>query len=222
MDDNLETVEIETGAQPEAAIIWLHGLGADGHDFEPVVPEFGLSFAARFVFPHAPVRNVTINNGMAMRAWYDIYSFDRGGPVDETGMRDSQQKVESLLERELARGIQPNRIVLAGFSQGGAIALQTGLTSPRKLAGIMGLSSYLPMQQRILDKRSAENQDTPIFLGHGNMDDVLPQALGENARDFLLEQGYDVEWHSYPVGHGVCMPEIQDVGNWLNLVLGPT
>ena len=195
MDDYLQTVEVETGENPEASIVWLHGLGADGHDFEPMVPELGLPFPVRYVFPHAPVRKVTINNGMAMRAWYDIYSFERGGPVDEAGMRDSQQSVEDLLERERQRGISPERTVLAGFSQGGAIALQTGLAYPQKLAGIMGLSCYLPLQKGFEKSCSQENRNTPVLLAHGSMDPVLPQALGENARDFLLQQGYSVEWH---------------------------
>lgn len=220
MDDYLQTVEVETGENPEASIVWLHGLGADGHDFEPMVPELGLPFPVRYVFPHAPVRNVTINNGMAMRAWYDIYSFERGGPVDEAGMRDSQQSVEDLLERERQRGISPERTVLAGFSQGGAIALQTGLAYPQKLAGIMGLSCYLPLQKGFEKSCSHENRNTPVLLAHGSMDPVLPQALGENARDFLLQQGYSVEWHSYLVAHGVCPAEIQDIGRWLTRVLG--
>lgn len=219
MDDYLQTVEVETGENPEASIVWLHGLGADGHDFEPMVPELGLPFPVRYIFPHAPVRNVTINNGMAMRAWYDIYSFERGGPVDEAGMRDSQQSVEDLLERERQRGISPERTVLAGFSQGGAIALQTGLAYPQKLAGIMGLSCYLPLQKGFEKSCSQENRNTPVLLAHGSMDPVLPQALGENARDFLLRQGYSVEWHSYLVAHGVCPAEIQDIGRWLTRVL---
>ena len=157
---------------------------------------------------------------MAMRAWYDIYSFERGGPVDEAGMRDSQQSVEDLLERERQRGISPERTVLAGFSQGGAIALQTGLAYPQKLAGIMGLSCYLPLQKGFEKSCSQENRNTPVLLAHGSMDPVLPQALGENARDFLLQQGYSVEWHSYLVAHGVCPAEIQDIGRWLTRVLG--
>jgi len=210
---------VEAGGQPEAAVLWLHGLGADGHDFEPIVPEFNLPFPVRYIFPHAPVRNVTINNGMAMRAWYDIYSFDRGGPVDKAGMLDSQQQVEALLQREQQRGISPSRTVLAGFSQGGAIALQTALAYPQKLAGIMGLSCYLPLQDGFENNRSDENRSTPVFLGHGSMDPVLPQSLGENARDFLIEHGYAVEWHSYMVAHGVCQPEIKDVARWLTQVL---
>ena len=146
MGESLQTVEVETGEQPEAAVLWLHGLGADGHDFEPIVPELNLPFPVRYIFPHAPVRNVTINNGTAMRAWYDIYSFDRGGPVDKDGMLDSQKQVEALLEREAQRGIPPENTVMAGFSQGGAIALQTALAYPQKLAGSMGLSCYRPLQ----------------------------------------------------------------------------
>lgn len=220
LDQYLQTVEVETGGQPEAAILWLHGLGADGHDFEPIVTELNLPFPVRYIFPHAPVRKVTINNGMAMRAWYDIYSFDRGGPVDEAGMRDSQTRIEALLEREAQRGVPPENTVMAGFSQGGAIALQTALAYPQKLAGIMGLSCYLPLQDGFENYCSEENQATSVFLGHGSMDPVLPQALGENARDFLIEHGYAVEWHSYPVAHGVCPPEIRDVARWLTQVLG--
>ena len=221
MDDYLQTVEVETGENPEASIVWLHGLGADGHDFEPMVPELGLPFPVRYVFPHAPVRTVTINNGMAMRAWYDIYSFEGGGPVDEAGMRDSQQSVEDLLERERQRGISPDRTVLAGFSQGGAIALKTGLAYPQKLAGIMGLSCYLPLQKGFEKSCSQQNRNTPVLLAHGSMDPVLPQALGENARDFLIRQGYSVEWRSYLVAHGVCPAEIKDIGRWLTRVLEP-
>ena len=219
MDDYLPTVEVETGEQPETSILWLHGLGADGHDFEPIVPELGLPFPVRYIFPHAPARRVTLNNGMTMRAWYDIFSFERDGPVDAAGMRESQRSIEALLKREQQRGVSADRIVLAGFSQGGAIALQTGLAYPQKLAGIMGLSCYLPLQDGFEKTCSQENRTTPVFLAHGSMDPVLPQALGENARDFLVQQGYQVEWHSYLVAHGVCPPEIKDIGSWLARVL---
>jgi phospholipase/carboxylesterase len=217
-----ETLELETGAAPDAAVLWLHGLGADGHDFEPVVPMLGLpaSLALRFVFPHAPVRPVTINMGMAMRAWYDILQLGGSGPEDEDGIRASQRLLEGLIAREQARGIDASRIVLAGFSQGGAIVLQTGLRHATRLGGILALSTYLPLAKTLADERHRANFEAPIFMAHGTMDDLIPVSWAEASRDALKAIGYPVEWHAYPMGHAVCPEEIEAIGKWLLRVLG--
>lgn len=217
----LETVEIETGPNPSASVIWLHGLGADGHDFEPIVPELRLPAvpAVRFVFPHAPVRPVTLNFGMQMRAWYDILGLDRKSKQDETGIRDSEGRIRELIGREHDRGIAYRRIVVAGFSQGGAMALHTALRFDHTLAGIMALSAYLPLEASVETEADAANADTKVFMAHGAMDPVLPQQMGEAARDFLHERGYAVEWHSYPMAHAVCAEEIGDIARWLTGVL---
>ena len=216
-----EAVEVETGANPTAAVIWLHGLGADGHDFEPIVPELVRpgERALRFVFPHAPIRPVTLNGGFAMRAWYDIVSLERRGPEDEAGMRASQATVEALIRRENARGIATGRIVLAGFSQGGALALLAGTRYPEKLAGIMGLSCCLLLAGRFASERGTANQATPIFLAHGLEDPIIAPQLGEQARTVLEAAGYPVEWHSYTMPHSVCPQEVADIGQWLRRVL---
>jgi phospholipase/carboxylesterase len=216
-----DTVEIETGADPKGAVVWLHGLGADGHDFEPIVPELRLpaGLPLRFVFPHAPVRPVTINGGMAMRAWYDILSFERDGPADEAGIRASGEIVNGLLERERERGIPPERIVVAGFSQGGAIALHAGLRYPAPLAGIMALSTYLPLAgafpAEVLDDPARGFTGAPVFMAHGRFDPVLAFELGRESADYLQRSGFDVEWHEYPMAHGVCPEEIGDIRRWL-------
>ncbi|MDJ0906237.1 MAG: alpha/beta fold hydrolase [Woeseiaceae bacterium] len=221
-----QTVEIETGPNPDGSIIWLHGLGADGHDFEPIVPELQLpaGLSLRFVFPHAPVRPVTINGGMSMRAWYDIYSLERGGPVDEQGIRDSGDIAASLVRREQDRGVAPDRIVLAGFSQGGAIALHAALRYPEKLAGLMALSTYLPLMssldREVVDNPDSANRDIPIFMAHGTFDPVLPMQMGSDSRDLLLDRGFDIEWHDYPMAHAVCAEEIAHVRRWLLEVFG--
>jgi len=216
-----EAVEIETGANPSGAVIWLHGLGADGHDFEPIVPELVRpgERALRFVFPHAPIRPVTLNGGYAMRAWYDIVSLERRGPEDETGIRASQALVETLIRRENERGIPSERIVLAGFSQGGAMALVTGTRYPHKLAGIMGLSCYMLLAERFASERAAANQSTPIFLAHGLQDPIVAPLLGEHARAWLEAAGYAVEWHTYAIPHSVCPQEVTDIAAWLRRVL---
>jgi phospholipase/carboxylesterase len=216
-----EAVEIETGANPTAAVIWLHGLGADGHDFEPLVPHLAAPTerALRFVFPHAPVRPVTLNNGYAMRAWYDIVSLERRGPEDESGIRVSQAVIETLIRRENARGIAAGRIVVAGFSQGGAMALFAGTRYADKLGGIMGLSCYLLLGGRFAAERGAANQSTPIFLAHGTQDPVVAPQLGEQARDTLVAAGYPVEWHAYAMPHSVCPEEVTDIARWLRRVL---
>ena len=216
-----ETVELETGENPGGSVIWLHGLGADGHDFEAIVPELHLpeTLPLRFVFPHAPMRPVTINGGMTMRAWYDILSLERQGPVDEAGVRDSAAKLEMLISREQERGIETTNIVVAGFSQGGAIAMHTALRSTRKLAGLMALSSYLPLrsyfQAEVIDDPGAGDKALPIFMAHGTFDPMLPRQLGRDSADFLQASGFEIEWHEYPMAHAVCAEEIADIRNWL-------
>lgn len=215
-----ETIEAETGARTDAAVIWLHGLGADGHDFEPVVSALGLParLAVRFVFPHAPVRPVTINMGQRMRAWYDIVALD-GRREDEAGIRGSQQLIEGLMERERARGIETRRIVLAGFSQGGAIALHTGLRHPARLAGIMALSTYLPLAGSVDAERHAANAGVPILMVHGSHDEMIGIARARSSCAALESLGYAVEWLEYPMGHAVCPEEIAAIGDWLGRVL---
>lgn len=216
MTQPLEAVEIETAASPDASVIWLHGLGADGHDFEPVVPELRLppALRLRFVFPHAPVRPVTLNMGMRMRAWYDILQLG-GGPEDEAGVRASQGMVEALIERERSRGVAARRIVLAGFSQGGAIALHTGLRHGQRLAGILALSTYLPLAGSLQAERSEANRDVPIFMAHGEFDDIIPITRAQQSRQALAAEGYALQWHSYPMPHSVCGEEIADIAAWL-------
>ena len=213
----LETVELETGPSPTAAVIWLHGLGADGHDFEPIVPELHLGAAGpvRFVFPHAPVRPVTINGGMPMRAWYDIIGIDRESPQDEPGIRASAQKVEIMIRREIGRGIPANRIILAGFSQGGAIALHLGLRFGESLAGIMALSTYLPLHESLGDEHSEANAATPLFMAHGILDPVVPLYLGESSANRLVQGGWPVTWRTYTMPHAVCPDEIRDISGFL-------
>lgn len=218
MSDYLPAIEVQTSAQPEFAVIWLHGLGADGSDFEPIVPELGLpdDLGVRFVFPHAPMQAVTCNNGYVMRAWYDILDIDGiERQVDEAGILASTEAVRRLIARENQRGIASERIVLAGFSQGGALAYSAGLTHPEALAGIVALSAYLPAPGLLRPEQLAANRRTPIFAGHGSEDDVVPQQLGGKARDLLLAQGYALSWHSYPMPHSVCLEEIADIGRWL-------
>jgi len=216
-----ETVEIETAPDPGGSVIWLHGLGADGHDFEPIVPELRLpdSLALRFVFPHAPLRPVTINSGMTMRAWYDILSLEHDGLVDETGIRDSGEILNALITRERKRGIDASSIVVAGFSQGGAIALHAALRYPERLAGLMALSTYLPLvshfRDEVVDNPQACNHELPIFMAHGSFDPMLPMQLGRSSADLLLESGFRVEWHDYPMAHAVCAEEIDDIRAWL-------
>jgi phospholipase/carboxylesterase len=217
----LESIEVETAPQPTGAIIWLHGLGADGHDFEPIVPELkpAAPHAWRFVFPHAPTRPVTINNGMRMRAWYDIQGFDRSAHEDVAGFAGTDTLVRELIDREVERGIPTTRIVLAGFSQGGAVSLYSAPRLPQKLAGVMALSCYLPRESAFLAERLSNNDATPLFIAHGTADAVVPATLGLRARDYLKAQGYPVEWHEYPMTHAVCPAEIRDIRTFLNRVL---
>ena len=207
----MEAVEVETGSPPEAAVIWLHGLGADGHDFEPVVREFRLPKPVRFVFPHAPVRPVTINQGMRMRAWYDIFQLG-GGPEDEKGIRESQGLIEALIKQQ---PVPARAIVLAGFSQGGAIVLQTALRYPERLAGVIALSSYLPLAGKLQAEKSSANQDLPIFMAHGQHDDLIPMHRAQASRDFLQNFDYKIEWRDYPMPHSVCGEEIADIASFL-------
>jgi phospholipase/carboxylesterase len=220
LPDAIELVRGRGAGPAEGAVIWLHGLGADGHDFEPIVPELGLppTRRVRFVFPHAPVQPVTINGGLAMRAWYDITN---DGRQDAAGIRASQKQVEALIEREKTRGIACHRIVLAGFSQGGAIALHTGLRYPERLAGILALSTYLPLADTLAAEAHPANRDVPIFMAHGTQDPLIPLARARASRDALQALGYEVEWHEYPMPHSVCAPEIAEVGAWLGRVLAP-
>jgi phospholipase/carboxylesterase len=217
----LDTVEIETGPQPRSTVIWLHGLGADGHDFEAVVPELVRpgERALRFVLPHAAIRPVTINGGMSMRAWYDIVGFDRHASQDEAGIRASAVAIHALIRRENQRGVATERIVLAGFSQGGALALFTGTRATEKLAGMIGLSCYMLLGAKLATERSVENASTPIFLAHGTRDPVLDVRLGEETRRMLEEADYSVTWHSYPIPHSVSPEELTHVAAWLRRVL---
>jgi phospholipase/carboxylesterase len=208
----MEAVEIETGPNPAATVIWLHGLGADGHDFEPIVPELRLPKPVRFVFPHAPMRAVTINQGMRMRAWYDILQFG-GGPEDDAGVRQSQKLVEELIKKESIP------VVLAGFSQGGAIVLQTALRHPERLAGVMALSTYLPLAGSLAKEASAASKELPIFMAHGRFDDIIPIDRALRSRDLLTGLGYQVAWHEYPMAHSVCAEEVRDISAFLATIL---
>ena len=217
----LDAIQLETGRDPERSVIWLHGLGADGRDFVPIVGELDLPpEPIRFVFPHAPVQPVTINNGMSMRAWYDIVADDLARREDERGVRASQGLVEALVARERERGIRASRIVLAGFSQGGAISLQAGLRHPERLAGVMALSTYVPIAATLEAERSPANGDVPIFMAHGTQDPIIPLAHARRSRALLERLGYPVEWHEYVMPHSVSPHEIQDIGAWLRRVLG--
>ncbi|MCL4745880.1 MAG: alpha/beta hydrolase [Burkholderiaceae bacterium] len=220
MNDLPEVLEQETATRPDSAVIWLHGLGADGHDFEPIVPALRLPerLAIRFVFPHAPVRPVTINVGARMRAWYDIVEFG-GRREDEAGIRASQGLLEALIERERARGIATRRIVLAGFSQGGAIALQTGLRHPERLAGIMALSTYLPLAGSVVAERSEASAGLPVFFAHGAHDPMISLERARRSSELVAQLGCDLEWHEYPMGHEVCGQEIAAISGWLATVL---
>ena len=224
MNDVIEHIERGTGENPNATIIWLHGLGADGHDFEPIVPELDLpaDTPVRFIFPHAPKQPVTINGGMVMRAWYDLTGTEFARGEDATGVMRSAQLVEQLIAREIERGIPSTRIFLAGFSQGGAIALHTGVRYPQPLAGILALSTYLPLADRLTTEAQEANRTVPIFMAHGLYDPVVPFALGDHSFQILQENGYNIEWHSYPMPHSVNPDEIRDIGAWLRQRLAAT
>ncbi len=214
-------VIVEPAGEPDGSIIWLHGLGADGHDFEPIVPELRLAedLNLRFIFPHAPIRPVTINGGVSMRAWFDIVSLDRSGPMDEAGIRSSSKRLTEIIEQEHDRGVPYDKIVLAGFSQGGAIAAHTAISFGLPLAGMMALSTYLPLPAGA-GSDLPQPHDLPIFMAHGAFDPVLPMELGKAARDSLSACGFTVEWREYPMAHAVCPQEILDIREWLLRVYG--
>ena len=221
MADPLDIIQIETAPNPTAAVIWMHGLGADGSDFVPIVRELDLSSCPpiRFVFPTAPTMPVTINGGYVMRSWYDIFTPDLVRREDESGLRNSQAAIEVLIANEKARGIPANRIVLAGFSQGCAMTLQTGLRHAEPLAGLMCLSGYLPLAAKTVEERHPANQATPIFMAHGRLDPVVVIERAETSREWLEQYGYQVQWHEYPMQHSVCAEEVEDIGAWLAKVL---
>lgn len=216
----LETIEVvhnPSGSNPAASVIWLHGLGADGNDFKPIVPELGLSdhLSVRFIFPNAPIRPVTINMGYEMRSWYDIKSISEEREIDEQQLQASCDQLVELIEREISRGVPSDRIVVAGFSQGGAVALTTAPRYHQRLAGVMALSTYLPEPGWIENGRSETNASLPVFMGHGTQDPVVAYQLGISARRHLKEWGYPVDWHEYPMEHSVCLEEIEDISRWL-------
>ena len=213
----LEYLEVNTAENPEYSVIWMHGLGADGHDFEPIVPYLGLppTTTVRFIFPHAMRRPITINGGMVMRAWYDIIEISTDRGQDEAGILHSTGKIRALIDHEVERGIPPEKIILAGFSQGGAMALYVGLRYPQRLAGIMVLSGYLLFPERLQSEHSEANVATPVFVGHRTQDPMVPLALGQATVPVLQTGLWPVEWHSYPIPHSVSQPEIADVGRWL-------
>ena len=215
--EQLEQVEVTIGTEPKGTVIWMHGLGADGWDFVPIVKELPLpeGLSLRFIFPHAPMRAVTINGGNVMRAWYDIAMTDIARLPDERGIRESQAQVNALIAREESRGVPADRIVLAGFSQGGAIALQAALRHPKKLAGVMALSTYLTLADTLAAEASPANRDTPILMAHGTQDPVVPLKLAASSRDKLVELGWKVEWREYPMPHSVCMEEVEEIAGWL-------
>ena len=216
-----ETVEVGRGEAADGSVIWLHGLGADGHDFEPIVAELNLEEHAdvRFVFPHAPVRPVTINGGVPMRAWYDVLSLDRSGPQDEAGIRESAASLLQLIDLEKARGVATNRIVIAGFSQGGAIAMHAAMRFPEALAGLMALSAWMPLESTIdaevVNSSESQPRDLSVLMVHGSFDPILPLAAGQHARDIMQKAGFTVQWHEYPMAHAVCAEEIADIRRWL-------
>lgn len=220
--ESLETIVVETAPDPTMSIVWMHGLGADGHDFEPLVPELaGPDLPAmRFVFPHAPVRPVTLNNGYRMRAWYDLVGIDRRAREDGEGIKGSAAAIGALLRAENARGVPSERIVVAGFSQGGAMALQVGTRYPERLAGIIALSCYLPLAREFATERTAANLATPIFLAHGSEDPVVPFGFGAESRQILEGTGYKVEWHAYRMPHSLCAEEVADVRAFLKKIAG--
>jgi phospholipase/carboxylesterase len=216
MPNLLPHITLETGKQPRHSIIWLHGLGADGNDFVPIVEELNLPIAVRYIFPHAPQRPVTINGGFVMRAWYDIAGTTIDAQQDEAGIRDSLKAIEAFIAQEIARGIVPGRIILAGFSQGGAVVLHTALRHSIPLAGVLALSTYLPLSDRISSEARPETKVTPIFMAHGRGDPVVPFELGVVSREALIRLGYTVEWHEYTMQHSVCEQELRDIEIWLS------
>jgi phospholipase/carboxylesterase len=214
----LEHVEYQTDAHPQYSVIWLHGLGADGHDFVPVAHELALTIPIRFIFPHAPQIPITINGGYIMPAWYDIYALTRGGPQDEAGIQRSQAEVDALIRQQIALGIPAERILLVGFSQGGAIALHTALRYPQRLAGVIALSTYLPVSASLDLEKTQVNQDLPIFMAHGSFDEIIALDTGVASRLALQKRGYNVQWHEYAMAHSVCGDEIADIRQFITQV----
>ncbi len=214
---NLETIIIETSQPIQQSVIWLHGLGADGHDFAPIVPELNIP-NTRFIFPHAPHQAITMNNGYEMRAWYDLYGLTLQTKQDEAGMRAMQQEIESLIEAEIKQGISADKIVLAGFSQGGAMAFFTGLRYPKKLAGILALSTYVSLKEKLADEAHKANKNTPIFMAHGSFDSIITLDTCLVSRRLLEDLDYRIEWHEYPMPHSVCSEEIEDIARFLKQV----
>lgn len=216
-----DAVVVQPPTATAASVIWLHGLGADGHDFEPILPDLGSAITerTRFVFPHAPMRPVTINGGYVMRAWYDVVDADITRRADAAGVYESEEILRGYIDAEVASGVPPERIVVAGFSQGGAIALHGGLRYPQRLAGVLGISCYLPLPAAIAQRPAPANAMTPIFMAHGSEDPVIPVRAGSQSRDYLKGLDYDIEWHTYPMQHSVCPEEIEDIGRWLLRVL---
>ena len=214
---SLESIEVIHGDSPNASIIWLHGLGADGHDFEGLIPQLQLpaELSIRFIFPHAPFRPISLNNGYEMRGWYDIYSLEIGSEQDEAGIRQSAAELEALIEQEIQRGIDPGRIILAGFSQGGAIALHTGLRYPRKLAGILALSTYIPLGDTLADEISPAGREIAVFMAHGRQDDILSFEIAQLSRERLSPLNPNIEWHEYDMAHSLCMEELIHIRQWL-------
>ena len=219
--ESAEAVVLTPSSPATATVIWLHGLGADGFDFVPIVNELRLpaTLPVRFIFPHAAPRPVTLNNGFVMRAWYDILGLGPGRPEDAAGIRQSEGVVRGYIEREVAAGIGTDRIVVAGFSQGGAIALQTALRYPERLAGVLALSTYLPLAPTLEKERAEANRDVPIFMAHGSYDDIIPLRRAETSKDLLVKSGYNVEWNTYPMPHSVCADEIADISRFLATIL---
>ncbi len=215
MSENPPPIILQTGKYPQHSIIWLHGLGADGQDFVPIADELELPVAVRYIFPHAPMRPVTINGGFVMRAWYDITGQNMDAQQDAAGIRDSQSLVEELIAQEVARAIMPGQIFLAGFSQGGAIALHTAMRQTIPLGGVLALSTYLPLANSAAREAQTSTRSTPIFMAHGRNDPVIPYALGAGSKDLLQELGYTVEWHEYAMQHSVCEEELRDIETWL-------
>lgn len=215
MASNPSTIILQTGKQAQHSIIWLHGLGADGQDFVPIADELKLPVAVRYIFPHAPMRPVTINGGFVMRAWYDIAGQSMDTQQDTAGIRASQSLVDILIAQEVAHGIAPHNIFLAGFSQGGAIALHTALRQTAPLGGVLALSSYLPLAETAPRELLEQTKATPVFMAHGRSDPIVPYALGVASRDALLKFGYAVEWHEYAMQHSVCGEELGDIAAWL-------
>jgi len=221
MTNSLETIEIAPFTTPNASIIWLHGLGADGHDFEAMPAELRLpnDIQARYIFPHAPLRPISLNNGYVMRGWYDLHSLDFTPNEDSDGILASVEAINALIQQEIQRNIPSHRIVLAGFSQGGAIALYSGITSPQPLAGIISLSSYIPLPQQ-LEQSANLQRNTPVFMAHGTDDDIVRFQYGLDSRRWLEKQGFTIEWHDYAMGHSLNYDEIRDIRSWLIRILG--